>query len=52
MKPNKDDIYLHVSPMFHSTDLKATVVSMFGGSHIVRTQYSTERIIECIKRKK
>ena len=52
MKPNKDDIYLHVSPMFHSTDLKATVVSMFGGSHIYVPEYSTERIIECIEREK
>ncbi len=52
MRPTKDDIYLHVSPMFHSTDLKATVVSMFGGSHVYVPQYSTEKIIECIEREK
>ena len=50
MSPTKDDIYLHVSPMFHSTDLKATVVSMFGGSHVYVPEFSTEKIIECIER--
>lgn len=52
MRPSKDDIYLHVSPMFHSTDLKGTVVSMFGGSHVYVPDYSTEKIIECIEREK
>jgi len=50
MRTTKDDIYLHVSPMFHSTDLKATVVSMFGGSHVYVPEYATEKIVECIER--
>ena len=50
MRPTKDDIYLHVSPMFHSTDLKATVVSMFGGSHVYVPEFATDKIIECIER--
>ncbi|VCU68926.1 Long-chain-fatty-acid--CoA ligase [Pigmentiphaga humi] len=50
MAPCADDIYLHVSPMFHSTDLKATVVSMFGGGHVYMKEASPEEVLETIER--
>lgn len=49
MAPSPDDIYLHVSPMFHSTDLKATVVSMFGGGHVYVKDASPEAVLEAIE---
>lgn len=50
MAPSPSDIYLHVSPMYHSTDLKATVVSMFGGSHVYLKDASPEAVLEAIER--
>jgi long-chain acyl-CoA synthetase len=50
MTAGEDDIYLHVSPMFHSTDLKATVVSMFGGGHVYLREFSPAAVLEAIER--
>ena len=50
MAAGEDDIYLHVSPMFHSTDLKATVVTMFGGGHVYLKDASPALILETIER--
>lgn len=50
MAPTPDDVYLHVSPMFHSTDLKATVVSMFGGSHVYMEDTSPTRVLNAMAR--
>ncbi|GAA4329555.1 long-chain fatty acid--CoA ligase [Pigmentiphaga soli] len=50
MAPTEHDIYLHVSPMFHSTDLKATVVSMFGGGHVYLKEFSPQGVLETIER--
>ena len=44
------DVYLHVSPMFHSTDLKATALSMMGGSHSYLAEFSPERVLAAIER--
>jgi len=49
MAPAPEDIYLHVSPMYHSTDLKATVVSMFGGSHVYLKDASPEDVLSAIE---
>ena len=46
----EDDVYLHVSPMFHSTDLKATVVSMYGGGHVYIKEFSTNGVLEATQR--
>lgn len=43
-----EDSYLHVSPMFHSTDLKATSVSMHGGSHVYLPEFTPEGVLEAI----
>jgi len=50
MAPAPEDIYLHVSPMYHSTDLKATVVSMFGGAHVYLKDASPEDVLDAIER--
>ncbi|VCU68920.1 Long-chain-fatty-acid--CoA ligase [Pigmentiphaga humi] len=50
MAPGPDDVYLHVSPMFHSTDLKATVVTMFGGGHVYLNEFSPRSVLEAIER--
>jgi long-chain acyl-CoA synthetase len=50
MSASEDDIYLHMSPMFHSTDLKATVVTMFGGGHVYLRDASPALILETIER--
>jgi len=49
MSPTPDDIYLHVSPMFHSTDLKATVVTMFGGGHVYLRDFSVDGVLKAIE---
>ncbi len=43
------DSYLHVSPMFHSTDLKATCVTMHGGSHAYLPEFSPAAVLEAIE---
>jgi acyl-CoA synthetase (AMP-forming)/AMP-acid ligase II len=43
------DSYLHVSPMFHSTDLKATSVSMHGGSHVYLPEFTPEAVLSAIE---
>lgn len=43
-----EDSYLHVSPMFHSTDLKATSVSMHGGSHVYLPEFTPAGVLEAI----
>ncbi|MDB5799060.1 MAG: o-succinylbenzoate--CoA ligase [Paucimonas sp.] len=48
MNPDEHDIYLHVSPMFHSTDLKATVVSMFGGGHVYHKEFSVDAVLRAV----
>ena len=50
MNAREDDVYLHVSPMFHSTDLKATVVTMFGGAHVYLKEFTTEGVLEAVQR--
>jgi long-chain acyl-CoA synthetase len=50
MSAREEDVYLHVSPMFHSTDLKATVVSMYGGGHVYLKEFSVEGVLEAIER--
>jgi len=49
MSASETDIYLHVSPMFHSTDLKATVVSMFGGGHVYLREFSPAAVLQAIE---
>ncbi len=48
VKPS--DSYLHVSPMFHSTDLKATSVSLHGGSHVYLPEFTPEGVLAAIER--
>jgi long-chain acyl-CoA synthetase len=45
-----NDIYLHSSPMFHSTDLKATAVTMVGGGHAYLPEFSPTNVINAISR--
>ncbi|MGE3925391.1 MAG: class I adenylate-forming enzyme family protein [Lautropia sp.] len=50
MAVGPDDVYLHVSPMFHSTDLKATVVTLFGGGHVYLGEFSADGVLAAVER--
>lgn len=50
MNVGADDLYLHVSPMFHSTDLKATVITMMGGAHAYLPEFSPTEVLAAIER--
>ncbi|CAM9924812.1 unnamed protein product, partial [Phaeothamnion confervicola] len=43
------DSYLHVSPMFHSTDLKATCVTMHGGRHVYLPEFTPSGVLQAIE---
>ena len=50
MGVSADDVYLHSSPMFHSTDLKSTVITMVGGGHTYLAEVSPRSVLEAIER--
>ena len=50
MGVSADDVYLHSSPMFHSTDLKSTVITMLGGGHTYLADVSPRSVLEAIQR--
>lgn len=50
MAVSEDDVYLHVSPMFHSTDLKATVVSLFGGGHTYLSHFAVDDVLRAVEK--
>ncbi|MBI4292143.1 MAG: AMP-binding protein [Betaproteobacteria bacterium] len=50
MSVGERDVYLHVSPMFHSTDLKATALSMMGASHTYLAEFSPASVLAAIER--
>lgn len=50
MSLRPDDIYLHSSPMFHSTDLKATALTMIGAGHVYLPEFSPAHVLGAIAR--
>ncbi|MBI2319956.1 MAG: AMP-binding protein, partial [Betaproteobacteria bacterium] len=50
MTVGEHDVYLHVSPMFHSTDLKATALSMMGGAHAYLSDFSPANVLSAVER--
>lgn len=50
MSPGPHDVYQHLSPMFHSTDLKAAVVTLFGGGHAYLKAFSAEGVLAAVAR--
>lgn len=50
MSVGESDVYLHTSPMFHSTDLKATVCSMMGAGHAYLPEFSPTIVLAAIAR--
>lgn len=50
MNVRADDVYLHSSPMFHSTDLKSTVFTMLGAAHTYLAEFSPGNVLEAIER--
>jgi long-chain acyl-CoA synthetase len=50
MSIRADDLYLHSSPMFHSTDLKATALTMVGAAHAYLPEFSPATVIGAIAR--
>ncbi len=51
MSASDRDVYLHVSPMFHSTDLKATALSMMGGAHAYLAEFSPKSVLQAIEQR-
>ena len=45
-----DDVYLHVAPMFHSSDLLATVWFMMGGGHCYLADFTPQGFLDVIER--
>lgn len=45
----RDDVYLHVAPMFHSADLLATGMTLLGGAHAFLPQFSGKALLEVIR---
>ena len=50
MSVSESDVYLHTSPMFHSTDLKATVCTMLGAGHAYLAEFSAATVLAAIAR--
>lgn len=50
MSVSQSDVYLHTSPMFHSTDLKATVCSLLGAGHAYLPEFSPAVVLQAIAR--
>jgi long-chain acyl-CoA synthetase len=50
MRPGPEDVYLHAAPMFHSTDLKSTVISLFGGGHVYLPEFSAAGVLRAAER--
>jgi long-chain acyl-CoA synthetase len=50
MSLRPDDIYLHSSPMFHSTDLKATALTMIGAGHVYIPESAPINVLEATAR--
>jgi len=49
MAVRAQDSYLHVSPMFHSTDLKATCLTMHGGCHVYLPEFTPAGVLQAIE---
>jgi long-chain acyl-CoA synthetase len=49
MAVRPEDSYLHVSPMFHSTDLKATCLTMHGGRHVYLPEFTPAGVLRAIE---
>ena len=50
MNVTAGDIYLHSSPMFHSTDLKSTVCTMMGAGHCYLDEFSPANVLAAIEK--
>jgi long-chain acyl-CoA synthetase len=48
----KDDVFLHVAPMFHSADLLATAWIMLGAAHVYMPAFDPESYLRLIERHK
>jgi len=49
MRPNHDDVYLHVAPMFHSADLFGVTYTLAGGAHAFLPQFSGKGALTAIQ---
>ncbi len=50
MSARETDVYLHSAPMFHSTDLKATAMTMCGGGHAYLPEFTPAKLLDAITR--
>jgi long-chain acyl-CoA synthetase len=49
MRPNHDDVYLHVAPMFHSADLFGITYTLAGGAHAFLPQFTGKDTLRTIE---
>lgn len=49
MEMRKDDVYLHIAPMFHSADLLGTGYTLLGAAHSYLPQFSGEALLTAIQ---
>ena len=49
MAVRPEDSYLHVAPMFHSTDLKATCLTLHGGRHVYLSEFTPAGVLKAIE---
>ena len=50
MKVRRDDVYLHVAPMFHSADLLGTAFSLVGAAHAYLPRFTPELLLQAMER--
>ncbi|MFN0303172.1 MAG: class I adenylate-forming enzyme family protein [Burkholderiales bacterium] len=49
MAISQSDVYLHATQMFHSSDLKATAITVHGGSHVYLENVSSTNLLRTIE---
>jgi long-chain acyl-CoA synthetase len=48
-RARREDVYLHVAPMFHSADLLATAYTMAGAAHAFLPKFTGRALLEAIQ---
>lgn len=50
MRARSDDVYLHVTPMFHSADLLGTAFTLLGAAHAYLPRFAPSLLLEAMAR--
>ena len=49
MGARRDDVYMHVAPMFHAADLLGTAFTLVGGAHVFLLKFSGQDLLQAIQ---